>query len=477
MHQFTVIGRFKRGTMATLMIGLSALALSACGDTGDNGATGATGTTGAAGVAGAAGATGVAGATGAAGATGVAGATGPAGPGVTWVDVKTATIQAASNVGYLADSNSQVTITLPANPSVGDLVEVTGPGSGGWKIVQNIAQQVYVGFGNALWSPTGPSQTWSHLAASGDGSHLAATADNGPIYTSTDGGMTWTAQNSGSFIWSALAWSADGTCLVGAPQGGPLQISRDAGATWVAAGASMVNWLAVAVSPHCTNMMANGFDGNTWQIYVSANSGSAWTLTAQGNGFVYAAVWPTQGQLFVVGAPTNISEGVWVSSDGGNSFTVVPSTNGFFYGSVAASSGGTVIVADSGSNLSISRDSGATWSINSETSLNDGAISPDGTVLIGNNSNLPAVSTDGGSTWTTLSAGPVSLTGFVATADDQHFIAIGPTVAATIYSLAEATTVGTAGSVSGEQHQSVTLQYSGNGLFSVIDNEGLLTVR
>jgi hypothetical protein len=231
-------------------------------------------------------------------------------------------------------------------------------------------------------------------------------------------------------------------------------------------------------------MMATGFNG-TGQIYVSANSGSVWTLAAQGDSdFVSAAVWPTQGQLFVSGQPTGVSSGVWVSSDGGNSFTVVPSTNGFLYRSLAASSDGTVIVADSGLtliadsglNLIISRDSGATWPINSEPVLNDAAISPDGTVLIGNNANLPAVSTDGGSTWTTLGAGPVSFTGFVASADDQHFIAIGPG-APTIYSLAEATTVGTAGSVSGEQHQSVTLQYSGNGLFSVIDNEGLLTVR
>jgi photosystem II stability/assembly factor-like uncharacterized protein len=135
---------------------------------------------------------------------------------LTWVDVTSASAQAIPNVGYLANSNSQVVITLPTNPSLGDLVEVTGPGSGGWKIAQNAAQQIYVGFENALWSATGPSQPWTRLAASADGTRLAAAPAGGPIYTSTDSGKTWTAQNSGNLEWDALAWSADGTCLVAA---------------------------------------------------------------------------------------------------------------------------------------------------------------------------------------------------------------------------------------------------------------------
>ena len=86
------------------------------------------------------GAPGATGATGSTGATGATGATGPAGPGITWVDVTGTTQQAASNTGYLADNAALVTITLPAAPAVGDVIQVTGVGAGGWTIAQNAGQ-------------------------------------------------------------------------------------------------------------------------------------------------------------------------------------------------------------------------------------------------------------------------------------------------------------------------------------------------
>ncbi len=452
---------FKHGTMmVSLMLSVSALSLSACNDTGATGETGANG------------------ATGATGAGGVTGATGPAGPGVTWVDVKTASVQAASNVGYLADSSSQVTITLPTNPSVGDLVEVTGPGAGGWKVAQNAAQQVYVGFSNALWSTTGPSQAWNRLAASGDGSHLAAVAPGEPIYTSTDGGATWTAQASGSLQWQSAAWSADGTCLAATAQNDQVHVSRDSGVTWTAVGPTVQNWFSVAVSPNCTHMMSNGYNSslsNYYQFYLSADSGATWTSANTAYDTVaYSVVWPTQGQLIVTGSPTGLGvNSIWVSSDNGSTWTQYPGTGNLYFASVAASSDGTVIVA-SGNGDAISRDSGTTWFLNSGSNLTSVAISADGTALIGEAGGLPAVSIDGGTTWTPLNQGPEDFSNFVASSDDK-FIAIGS--GGPIYSLADETTVGTAGSIAGEQHQSVTLQYFGNGLFSVIDNEGYLSVQ
>lgn len=73
---------------------------------------------------------------------GATGATGPAGPGVSWVNVTGTTQQAASNTGYMANNAAQVTITLPPTPTVGDVVQVSGIGSGGWKIAQNAGQYV-----------------------------------------------------------------------------------------------------------------------------------------------------------------------------------------------------------------------------------------------------------------------------------------------------------------------------------------------
>jgi hypothetical protein len=226
--------------------------------------------------------------------------------------------------------------------------------------------------------------------------------------------------------------------------------------------------------------MANGYNSNTgsYQTYVSTDKGDTWALaTTQGTN-VNSSVWPTQAQLIVAGAPTG-TDGVWVSADFGNTWTVVPGTDNGNYNTVAASSGGKVIIATSYQGFIISRDSGATWAVTSGSAFSNVAISPDGTALIVANFNFESstsssVSTDGGTTWTELSAGPENFSRFLAF--DDQFIAGGYN-GGPMYSLAAATTVGTAGSISGEQHQSVTLQYSGDGLFSVIDNEGFLTVQ
>jgi len=85
--------------------------------------------------------TGPPGANGTNGTDGATGATGPAGPGVTWVNVTTSTQQAVSNTGYLANNGAAgVTIVLPASPTMGDIIQVNGVGSGGWLVVQNGGQ-------------------------------------------------------------------------------------------------------------------------------------------------------------------------------------------------------------------------------------------------------------------------------------------------------------------------------------------------
>jgi hypothetical protein len=40
----------------------------------------------------------------------------------------------ASNIGYIANSGSLLTLTLPSTSTVGDTIRVTGKGSGGWTI-------------------------------------------------------------------------------------------------------------------------------------------------------------------------------------------------------------------------------------------------------------------------------------------------------------------------------------------------------
>jgi hypothetical protein len=116
----------------------------AAGQAGASGPAGPTGSTGATGPAGSTGATGPAGATGSTGAAGATGSTGAAGPGVTWLVVSGNSQQAARNTGYLAGSASLVTVTLPPAGAltIGDLVQVTGTGTGGWKLAPNFGQTI-----------------------------------------------------------------------------------------------------------------------------------------------------------------------------------------------------------------------------------------------------------------------------------------------------------------------------------------------
>ena len=70
----------------------------------------------------------------------------------TWIDVTGTTQALAINTNYMADNAALVTLTLPAASVFGNVITITGFGSGGWKIAQNAGQQVIV---NALATTVG----------------------------------------------------------------------------------------------------------------------------------------------------------------------------------------------------------------------------------------------------------------------------------------------------------------------------------
>src|SRR5512144_548065 len=114
---------------------------------------------------------------GANGSTGPTGPTGPAGPGITWEGVTGTSVQAVPNRGYMTNSPSQVTVTLPVSPAVGDIVRVSGIGAGGWKIAQNAGQSV-IARDLGSWTPHAPvGNNWSSVASSADGTKLVATTN------------------------------------------------------------------------------------------------------------------------------------------------------------------------------------------------------------------------------------------------------------------------------------------------------------
>jgi hypothetical protein len=205
------------------------------------------------------------------------GAIGPAGPGVTWVHVTGTSVQAVPNTGYLADNDSQVTITLPASPSFGDVVQVSGVGIGGWKIAQNPDQTIVTkdlprGPIGATWIPRDSDRNWQSVASSSDGAKLVAVVYGGQIYTSTDSGATWTARDSNR-SWQSVASSSDGTKLVAVVFDGQIYTSTDSGVTWTVRDAVRL-WSSVASSGDGALLAAVELNG---QIYISADSGATWT--------------------------------------------------------------------------------------------------------------------------------------------------------------------------------------------------------
>jgi hypothetical protein len=70
---------------------------------------------------------------------------------------------ASANIGYILDSNSNLSINLPFTASVGDVIKIVGIGSGGWTLKQITGQVVHFGVVNTT-SGSGGSLASTHTA-------------------------------------------------------------------------------------------------------------------------------------------------------------------------------------------------------------------------------------------------------------------------------------------------------------------------
>lgn len=73
---------------------------------------------------------------------------------VTWLN-ETANTTLVVNYGYVADSASRITFTLPTTASFGDIIKIQGFGAGGWKIAQNPGQSIRFGTQTTTTGETG----------------------------------------------------------------------------------------------------------------------------------------------------------------------------------------------------------------------------------------------------------------------------------------------------------------------------------
>ncbi len=400
-----------------------------------------------------------------------------------WVDVTGTSVSALSNTGYLADNALQVTVTLPASPAIGDIVQVTGAGTGGWLIAQNAGQSVVTknlvdpSIG-VTWTGriTNPGSGWFGLASSADGSKLVAVVQGGNIYTSTDAGATWNPRDSVR-AWVGVASSADGTKLVAADGFDNLLFtSTDSGVSWTPHNPAPEGWNAVASSADGSKLVATSQNGH---IYTSPDSGATWTPHDVARNWWSVASSSDGTKLVAV-----VQGGyIYTSTDSGATWISTLSDQTRTWRSVASSSDGTKLVAAAqGDHIYTSTDSGVSWT--QRDSARDWfsvASSADGTRLVAGELNGPIyISIDSGVSWTPQSVAGGSLWWALASSSDGSRLAavsLGDFIYTSAPSSLQSTTVGTAGMINGGQYDAIELQYIGAGIFTILSSEGSLAAQ
>jgi len=407
---------------------------------------------------------------------------------VGFIAVPSNSIQAVRDTGYLLQSSNLTTVTLPASSNLltGDIVRITGAGSGGWIVGQNTNQSIigsFLNVSNSNWleADNAGSAGWVALASSVNGQVLVAagnTGASGEIYYSQDGGLTWN-ESTTSFGSApvSLASSANGSLMIGAVYGssGGLFISTNFGSTWAAtlgsttwrSVASSYNGLKLAAAVYGGDIYTSTNGGNTWsagptsgnwtsvassadgnklaavvtgsKVYTSTNSGSSWTPQS-GSPAAFAVASSADGVKLA--AVVN-GGGIWTSGNSGITWqqqTNAPTAN--WYSISSSASGGQLIAAANGFTVYVSGNYGATWSKQPLPAQNWQAVTCSG---------------DG----SLMTAG-----GYLSTSTAGSIYYWQPALQYT------SSTIGTNGSITGPQGSAVELQYIGNSQFMPISGNG-----
>lgn len=437
--------------------------------------------------------------------------------------------QAQPNTSYAVTSRSPgtVVITLPPSPAPGDTVSVTGQSANTWTLSQNAGQSVLTSGvqGNvapgAVWTSRLDPRIWHWLSSSAAGDVLVAgEAGNGNLNTSVDGGISWTKANLPAGIWISIDMTPAAERIFAVQYGGNMYMSSDRGSSWTqvtttSPGVNLTGQLyeSISVSRDGSHIVAAVQNG---PIYVSSNGGASWsagtigspggTLTgwwrgidSSANGMVVVAV--DQGPAYrsadggLTWAPMNVSVGGVGVTD--SWYRLAMSDDGNVIAMVGNSVGG----RSAGTGVYVSHDSGASWTrpFSLVADYSAVAMSPDGRIIgvtvSDPNPNMLAGtvvrasgrvlrSNDGGVSFGTLTM-PGTDTDWraIAMSSDGNKLAAATGyyggVAGQLYtSLGNRTSIGTSGSITGGQNYSITVQYLGNGQFSVPSSAGsAFTIR
>ena len=384
-----------------------------------------------------------------------------------WQVIAGTSQQAQPNTGYLLTNNNQVTVTLPAAPNVGDIVRVSGTGTGGWRISQNAGQSILgtnLDMIAAIWTARGPFRSWQAVASSADGSKLGAVIFDGQIYTSADAGVNWLPRDSVR-KWMGVASSADGSKLVAVVQAGQIYTSTDSGLSWTARESNR-NWSGVASSADGSKLVAVVQGG---QIYTSTDSGVSWTARDSNRQWSVAAS-SADGSKLLVGT---FADHIYTSTDSGVSWQARGTDA--LWGDVASSADGTRLVAvATNGQIYTSADSGVNWTARDTTRQWSGvASSTDGTRLVAVVSTNGQIytSADSGASWTARETNR-DWRAVASSADGSKLVAaVG---GGFLYTSSPMTTLGTGGYLLGAAFAQIELLYLGNGQFLPLSHEGAI---
>ena len=248
-----------------------------------------------------------------------------------------------------------------------------------------------------ITNPTGPADTLLFVALSADGTKIAATSLGGSIYTSTNLGVTWMSNGVPSLNLMAIVSSADGDKLVVAAgekpafgifpiTNGPIYVSTNSGAAWTVTGAPTNYWSCVASSADGTRLAAGTIGVNSQGylelgglIYVSTDSGTTWMRTSAPTNAWASIASSADGTKLAAASPISI----YTSADSGASWfsNNVPATA---WQAITMSADGTKLAAlDQNYHVYTSPNFGASWASNSVPQPGwDMASSADGNELV-----------------------------------------------------------------------------------------------
>ena len=407
---------------------------------------------------------------------------------VTWQAPSAATLQGQPNTGYVLTNTQLVTLTLPASPNIGDVVQVAGVGSGGWILAQNPGQSISGNF-TPIWVGIGaPDTNWSSIASSSDGTHLAAMVDGGGIYTSINSGTNWTQQANAPFTsWFSIVSSSNGTKLAAVVDGGGIYTSINSGANWTQqTSAPVTNWVSIGSSSDGTHLAAVVVVGG---ICTSINSGTNWTQQAGAPVTNWQSISSSSDGTHL--AAVVVGGGIYTSVNSGTNWTQQINAPVANWQSIASSSDGTKLAAMVNyGGIYTSINSGINWTQQTNAPVESWwsiASSSDGTQLaavIGGGGICTSINS--GTNWTKQNGAPAEYWSSIASSSDgTHLAAVanGGGVYTSVNSgtnwtqqtgsgpASTATTIGTAGFLEGTPGTSIELIYTGGGNFMEVYNQ------